>query len=181
MASVARAAGVSKALVFYHFETKPKFYLFLFDEAVSYLAEQKEAWAIREEVDVFEAVERTIRFRQAMMKAYPSLFQFLTAAYRESHEDVRAELEARRDRLARDATQESLGHLDASRLRDPGEMGTLLRIITLAADGFVRERESELFEDSEGALAEFRVLLDSLERHYLKPELLDEPPSQETP
>lgn len=97
MSAIADEADISKSLLFYYFKNKAEYYLYLFDTAIEFVNEKKGGNINDKKYDLFELVSQTVERRMKMICEYPYLYKFIAKAYYEEFEDIKHELDKRKN------------------------------------------------------------------------------------
>jgi len=176
MAAVAEEAGISKALLFYYFRNKKEYYLYLFDLAMKVLHDTQPSPDAEKPLELFALVELAVRYRLVLVRDYPYLMRFATRAYYERDLLLQPDLEQRKSKLTFTGIQLLLPMLDRSCLRDPADAEILIQMILTLAEGCIRGREDLTAKGIQESLIPFRAMLQSLKKHYYKPEACKEDP-----
>lgn len=92
-AMLAEAAGVSKALLFHHFNSKKELYLSLLDRCVEKAREQMNLAMLQEYEDFFAAREKLSLMKYEFNKKNPAIYKIFKEAYLTTPDDLKAEIE----------------------------------------------------------------------------------------
>jgi len=141
MAAIADEASISKSLLFYYFENKKEYYLFLFDAAIAFMNKQKTNSFGNQKVDLFEAVNKTVERRMKALQDYPYLFRFATNAYYETHDDIAFEIIKKKQGIKQFGKNELLSIIKREPFKDESDMPILVDIILYIAEGCMRGSE----------------------------------------
>lgn len=172
MAIIADEAGISKSLLFYYFKNKQEYYLFLFDNAVEFIFKQTTKDIYGEKHDLFLLVNQTIERRMATLRKYPYVYRFLAKAYYETLEDIKCEVEKRKEAMFQIGTEEMMKLIDCEKFKDPADLRVVINIITYAAEGCMRGREDLDITKMQKIIPLFEEMMESLKLHYYKQEYL---------
>ncbi len=170
MAAVAAKAGISKALLFYYFQNKKEYYLYLFTQAMTLMKDERLETLSVCKLDLFEWVKQTVRHRLALLKTYPCLIRFVTRAYYETDPAVLPAITSKKQELLGVGVREVLAHIDLSPFIDPSDAEILLTVILNVAEGCMRGQEVLNAAHLTAVVASFDRMMDSLRRHYYRPE-----------
>ena len=102
------------------------------------------------------------------MSKYPDMLRFLNAAYFETDPLVSADIKRIKARYMKHDTSSILENTDRSRFRDPEAPEKLLKLITLAVEGYMSVNRQEVFKNPDKALKEMEALILSLRDNYYK-------------
>lgn len=91
-ADIAKAAGISKAMLFYYFTSKKEMYLDLVQEASDLLTDTIQAHSSSVSTDFFERVLELSHIKIEVLKKRPFLIPFLYTAFGETDPEVSDEL-----------------------------------------------------------------------------------------
>lgn len=174
MAAVAAEAGISKALLFYYFQNKREYYLYLFSQAMELMRDVRLETLPAHKLDLFDWVRQTVRHRLSMLKDYPCLIRFATCAYYETDPAVRPAIASQKQLLLGQGTQEILARIDLTPFIDPADAEMLLALILNVAEGCMRGQEVLHTPQLNTVVAGFDRMMDSLRRHYYRPEVWKE-------
>ncbi len=170
MAAVAAEAGISKALLFYYFHNKREYYLYLFAQAMELMRDARLDTPPDAKLDLFDWVRQTVRQRLSMLKDYPCLMRFATRAYYETDPAVQPAIASKKQALWGQGTQEILARIDPAPFVDAGDADMLLTLILHVAEGCMRGQEVLNAAHLNAVVAGFDRMMDSLRRHYYRPE-----------
>jgi len=170
MAAVAAEAGISKALLFYYFHNKREYYLYLFTQAMDQMRDGRLEALPACKLELFDWIRRTVRHRLSMLKDYPSLIRFATRAYYETDPAVQPAIASRKQTLWDHGTQEILARIDPSPFINAGDAEILITLILNIAEGCMRGQEALNAAHLNAIVAGFDQMMDSLQRHYYRPE-----------
>ena len=170
MAAVAAEAGISKALLFYYFQNKREYYLYLFAQAMDLMREARLEAIPAHTLDLFDWVRQSVLHRLSMLKEYPCLIRFATRAYYETDPAVQPAIASQKQLLLGQGTQEILARIDPAPLIDPADAEMLLTLILNVAEGCMRGQEVLHATQLNAIVAGFDRMMDSLKRHYYRPE-----------
>lgn len=92
-ADIAKAAGISKAMLFYYFTSKKDMYLTLFQQAAGMLLSTVFAHPESISTDFFQRLLELSRIKIEVLKQCPFLTQFLYSAFGETDPEVYHELQ----------------------------------------------------------------------------------------
>lgn len=168
MSFVAGEASISKSLMFYYFKNKKEYYLYLFDMAIRFLNDRKEESIYGEKNDLFQLVNQEIEWRLRAMHDYPYLLQFVARAYYESEEEIKSELEIRKQALTLIGKEDILKLIDYEPFQNPSDAKELIDMILLIAEGCMRGREELNDVKIREILPTFQNMMNSLKKHYYK-------------
>lgn len=173
MDDVARAAGVSKALLFHYFGSKRNFYLYLYRYALDYLAEHLASrMYCDDEDDFFALIERGQALKFEILGEHPDLMQFLIAGYFEPSDEVSPEIRDRLFDLIAQSGKRFAERVDASKFADGITVEQATDIVMLFSDGFMRQQTPDKLADLDALNREYLAYLDVLRRRFYRKDCL---------
>ena len=146
---LAEAAGVSKALIFHHFNSKKELYLALLDRCVEETKRQLNVTALLEYQDFFAAREKLSLMKYAFNKENADIYKVLKEAYLMTPAELKAEMEKRSDAflIERNKLWEEL--FEKVPLREGVGRGQAFELVMLTLDYFDQKFLAEMTADNE--------------------------------
>lgn len=166
--SIAEAAGISKSLLFHYFGNKKGFYLYLFETALKTAESIADEEGLAGERDFFLYIIKNLRREIRLISRYPYMLRFLNAAYFETDPQVCPDIKLIKLRYMKNDTADFLENIDRSRFKDPEAPEKVLKLITLAVEGYMTLNKQEVFENPDIAMKEMEELILSLRDNYYK-------------
>lgn len=90
---IARAAGISKSLLFHYFHNKKELYLFLWNTASQLTMDTLKDYGCYEPTDLFEMMRRGLYAKIAIMEKYPNVTGFVLKAFYEKEPEIACEIQ----------------------------------------------------------------------------------------
>ncbi len=94
MREIAEEAGISKSLLFHYFRNKKELYLYLWTHAAEVTVQVLTDYGCYSGTDVFEAMEKGLQAKIALMARHPHMTAFTLRAFYEKDEEVREDVQA---------------------------------------------------------------------------------------
>ena len=161
--AIAKRAGVSKGLLFHYFKDKRELYLYLFqyaiDECMEAFNRQMERMSYFGETDFFAALD-------------PGLFRFVMRAYYEGDNVLTPRLRKKLNDVLRESTDSFLSRMDLYKFKDGVDPKSLVRLLTLAAEGMLAETKACTPEEIDKLFQEYKKYADMLRQNLYKEEYL---------
>lgn len=157
---LAKAAGVSRALLFHHFRNKKELYLEVVDRSLEKGKQEIDFEFLAEQSDFFAAREQFSRLKFNFFQKNPDAYRILTEVLVETPEEVKKEVEERYGKLGVRLEKFWEGLFRKVPLRDQTDRGQAYRLVRLVLDDFDRKYISEATEDD--------VLNESYFQRFLK-------------
>lgn len=148
-AMLAEAAGISKALIFHHFQSKKELYLCLLDRCVEKARTQISRDALLEYEDFFEAREKLSMMKFEFNKENPDIYKVLMEAYLATPDELKAEIEVRSKVFfaERDKLWERL--FEKASLKEGVDRGQAFELVMLTLDYFDQKYLAEMTAENE--------------------------------
>lgn len=137
VAEIAAEAGISKALLFYHFKNKKELYLFLWKKSLLAIEEQLHAAKVIETDDLFEMLRRSLHGKCEIMRKYPYMSSFSMKAYYEQCPEIVAEIQKDFQIASDDSLAKVLNRIDQSKFSEGTDIAYMYQEMLWAADGFL--------------------------------------------
>ncbi len=141
---IVKEAGISKGLLFHYFNNKKGLYLFLYD----YLQEmfmnkiyEKINW---NEKDLFIRYREIGLLKFELFKSYPETVNFIKVAYLEESNEVKSELEHRRNISITAAYQKLFTDFEHSKFKEGIDINKAIQIIFWSMEGFANHQQEKL-------------------------------------
>ncbi len=174
--SIAKRAGVSKALLFHYFKDKRELYLYLFqyaiDECMRIFDRHMLKAAYFGETDFFRTLEIGQKVKMDMVRRHPGLFRFVMRAYYEGDNVLTPKLRKKLDDVLRETTDSFLSRMDLHKFKDGVDPKILVRLLTLAAEGMLAETKARTPEEINKLFQEYQKYADMLRQNLYKEEYL---------
>ena len=171
--SIAKRAGVSKALLFHYFKDKRELYLYLFRFALDVCIRQ---YMVKTydfgETDFFLALEKGQEVKMDMVSRYPGLFRFVMRAYYERDSILSPKLRKGLNDLLETTSRDFLARMDLYKFKDGIDPWEVIRLLTLAAEGMMARTGACTVEEINELFQEYQKYADMLRRHLYKEEYL---------
>lgn len=171
--SIAKRAGVSKALLFHYFKDKRELYLYLFQFALNVCIKQ---YMLKTydfgETDFFLALEKGQTVKMDMVRRYPGLFRFVMRAYYERDSILSPKLRRGLNDLLESTSKDFLKRMDLYKFKDGVDPWEVIRLLTLAAEGMMARTGAYTEEEIEILFQEYRKYADMLRQNLYKEEYL---------
>jgi TetR/AcrR family transcriptional regulator len=167
-------AGISKGALFFYFNNKKDLYLYLYDYAIEIIKNEILSKFNKDEKDIFARTRQVTILKIEILKKYPELYDFITAAYMETAVEVRSELELRNKEMSIAAQLIMNEDIDTSNFQEGINAKTAMDIITWSIEGFskkemYRVKSYELYElNYSQVLEELDIYLELLKRSFYK-------------
>ncbi len=153
------AAGISKGLIFHYFGNKKKLFLYLYEFAYGLVYDR--IVKSFEQADLFDRIRESERIKLAVVNEYPYVLDFLMSVRKETDEQLQEAItQVKVDRFP-PWKENFLPGLDASRLREGIDLEKVIKIISWATDGLLKEHKDgfvleEVFAEMDEYLAQMR-------------------------
>lgn len=174
--SIAKRAGVSKALLFHYFKDKRELYLYLFQYAIDQCMEIFNQHMLKAtyfgETDFFRTLEVGHKVKMDMVCRHPGLFRFVMRAYYEGDNILTPKLRKKLDDVLRDTTESFLSRMDLYKFKDGVDPRAVVRLLTLASEGMLAETRAVTAEEINRLFQEYQKYADMLRRNLYKEEYL---------
>ena len=174
--SIAKRAGVSKALLFHYFKDKRELYLYLFQYAIDECMNIFNRHILKAvyfgETDFFRTLEIGHKVKMDMVLRHPGLFRFVMRAYYERDSVLTPRLRKKLDDVLEKTTADFLSRMDLHKFKDGVDPNVVVRLLTLAAEGMLAETGACTPEEINNLFAEYKKYADMLRQHLYKEEYL---------
>lgn len=146
-AMLAKAAGISKALVFHHFKSKKELYLRILDSCLERGAVEMGFDHLSNHQDFFEAREKFSLVKAAYFRDNPDLHKVVREAFFATPDEVRAEIEEKYGTLIANKDREWERLFEKVPLRKGVDRRQAFKLVMLALDYCDNQYLSQLTED----------------------------------
>lgn len=174
--SIAKRAGVSKALLFHYFKDKRELYLYLFQYAIDQCMEIFNKHILKAdyygERDFFQTLEMGHKVKMDMVRRHPGLFRFVMRAYYERDSVLTPKLHKKLDDVLEQTTTDFLARMDLTRFKDGVDPRRVVRLLTLASEGMLAETGAYTAQEIDTLFAEYKAYADMLRQFLYKEEYL---------
>lgn len=173
-ADIAKAAGISKAMLFYYFNSKKELYLDLIQEAFNVLLSAMGAHPDSIPTDFFERLLALSRIKIEVLKKCPFLTQFLFSAFLEADPEVCDELRACFSAGDMFRNEMMALHTDHEKFKESVRPELVMQLLTDCSLGLfaVRTTDDCSPETIDRRMDRFRLYLDLLKQNFYKEEYL---------
>lgn len=171
--SIAKRAGVSKSLLFHYFKDKRELYLYLYQYALDVCVKQYvEKSCDFGETDFFLALEKGHKVKMELVRRHPGLFRFVMRTYYERDSVLSPKLRQGLDDLMETTIRDFLSRMDLYKFKDGVDPKSLVRLLTLAAEGMLSETKACTPEEIDKLFQEYKKYADMLRQNLYKEEYL---------
>lgn len=170
--SIAKAAGISKALLFHYFGSKRELYLHLYKYAENFFVQSMSQYHNYAATDFFEIMADAQACKIRILSVHPNLMEFLTKCYLEKDPQVAGELNHNFAAIIEQSSERFLARVDASKFVDGVEPRQVLDIVLWMADGYMRAQTPSALADLDRLNSTYLAYLDLLKSRFYKPEYL---------
>lgn len=140
--------------------------MYLFEIALKTAASIEDEENLAGEIDFFIYIIKNLRREIRLMSKYPYMLRFLNNAYFETDPQVSSDIKLIKNRYMKNDAVDFLKNVDRSRFKDPEAPEKLLKLITLAVEGYMALNKQEVFKNPEVAMKEMEDLILSLRDNY---------------
>ena len=146
---LAKAAGISRTLIFHHFKSKKELYLSLLDRCFEKGRMEMNFDTLQESQEFFEAKEKASTIKFNYYKENPNLYKVVMEAFYHTPEELKVDIEEKYGELIddRDKVLEEL--FKKVPLREGVERKQAFKLIKLTLEYFENKYLSELVEDKD--------------------------------
>ncbi|SFG59697.1 transcriptional regulator, TetR family [Halobacillus alkaliphilus] len=141
--TIVKKAGISKGLLFHYFSNKKELYLKIYDYFVDLFLSEVQEKVDWEDKDIFNRHRQMASLKIKLFYQYPNVFNFLNAAFTENAQDLRGELESRRERFINHNYREMLQDIDMSKFREDMDVSKMIEIISWSMEGFAYKQQAK--------------------------------------
>lgn len=155
---LAEAAGISKALIFHHFESKKKLYLSILDRCIEKGRIDMDFDTLIESQDFFKAKEISSITKFHYYKENPKLMKIIREAFYMTPDGLRMEIKEKYGKLNHNNEEEWKRLFSKVPLRDDVDRNQAFKLITITLDYFDQKYLSDLENNmdlDEGYLKDF--------------------------
>lgn len=171
--SIIKAAGVSKGLLFYHFETKKDLFLQTYDYAVELVMNDFYNLMNLEQRDILERWKQGALLKMDLIRVHPKIFDFLSQAVLTNDEEVKEEIKERYISLANTTIPKVYDNIDRSLFRDDIDIDAAIKVILNTIEEYARsetkyaQNEADKGKSTGDYYAEYGRILSDLDRYIL--------------
>ena len=170
---IAEAAGVSKGLLFHHYQSKKKLYLLIIENSIDLLASEVENEWTSSDDDFFVQLKRFIQTKIKAAIKYPLEYQLLIQAFSNAPKSLNEEIHQlilkKSQEIQPLGDQAIYGLLKTYSLRDGIDIALVEDVVRVVLDRFAQRliseyagRYKELIHNKESVLLELDAIIDLL-------------------
>ena len=147
VSDIAKAAGISKAMVFHYFGTKKDLYFYLLNFCSNLVVEEINHKMDNSITDFFERIIMATTIKVAIIKKYPATLSFLYSVYYETNEEVKDGIVTIMSQGDAFRTNIVFEGLDDSKFKEGVDVKLVMKMLTWMSEGFVNPSKSLQSED----------------------------------
>ena len=170
---IAEAAGVSKGLLFHHYQSKKKLYFLIIENSIDLLASEVENDWTSSDDDFFVQLKRFIQTKIKAAIKYPLEYQLLIQAFSNAPKSLNEEIHQlilkKSQEIQPLGDQAIYGLLKTYSLRDGIDIALVEDVVRVVLDRFAQRliseyagRYNELIHNKESVLLELDAIIDLL-------------------
>lgn len=164
---IAKAAGISKSLLFHYFNNKKELYIFVYKYSIEVMKNKLNEAQLDNETDFFELMKKTILKKAEILAVYPLLTEFLLHAYYETYTDVADDIATINSELMTDIYPTYLKNIKTNKFKDNISLEMAMNIVTWISDGYMNSKKNTYIKVNE-IVDEFSKYLDLLKNLLYK-------------
>jgi AcrR family transcriptional regulator len=174
VADIAKAAGISKAMVFTYFGSKSGLYEYLSRLVMSVTLDtfQSAKSELLGVTDYFERISVSSRLKIKMMKAHLSILEFSASMYVERDPEVRPMIESLLAGAFKIRDEMLAANVGAHKFKDEEDIERVTKMTEWMASGCAADWKGKNADDLDGIMAIFDDCLNALKQHFYKEEYL---------
>jgi len=134
--AIVREAGISKGLLFHYFGTKDGLYGFILKNACDMIYNEYLVLIDLKQMDFIEKVWQMTLLKMDLSYKHPALFDFLSKAYMDLHENPNEEFAKYFEKTRSDATEKILSEIDTTLFKDGIDPKKAANIILWTLNGY---------------------------------------------
>jgi len=134
--AIVREAGISKGLLFHYFGTKDGLYSFILKNACDMIYNEYLVLIDLKQMDFIEKVWQMTLLKMDLSYKHPALFDFLSKAYMDLHENPNEEFAKYFEKTRSDATEKILSEIDTTLFKDGIDPKKAANIILWTLNGY---------------------------------------------
>lgn len=171
VSDIAKAAGISKGMVFHYFGTKKDLYLYLIRMCTDIITNEINKGFDSTATDFFERIKQSSDIKVSVMKRHTDIPFFLISVYFESNPEVKSDITSflsignnYRNKIAFDG-------MDTSKFKDGIDPKLVMKMLIWMAEGYSSQLSVSTL-DLDIMLKEFYECMDLLRNNFYKEEYL---------
>ncbi len=168
MSEIARAAGISKSLLFHYFHNKKE--LFLWEECAKTTIEFLTKYDCYCQKDLFESMERGMRAKIEIIRLYPDMGNFAIRAFYEKDPEINAAVQESYHRHFNLKADRARLNLDPEQFIPGLDIPMMYREMYWASEGYLWEMVQRGHVDVEQMEKDFTRLMEFWKSIYLRKE-----------
>jgi AcrR family transcriptional regulator len=172
VSDIAKAAGISKAMVFHYFGTKKDLYFYLLNFCIKLVMDEISIKFDTSITDFFERIKLATRIKIDVMKEYPASLAFLNSVYYENDDEVKdgiASMISQGDSVRYKMVFEGM---DYSKFKEGVDVKLVMKMLMWISEGFINPVKSLQKEDLDTISEDFYKSMNLLKNNLYKEEYL---------
>lgn len=170
VAEIASRAGISKALLFYHFKNKKELYLFLWEKAIDLTQIATKEQNVLGTTDYFEMLRRSLTAKCNLLGHYPYVSEFALRAYYENDPAIKDDIQKSFQQISLDSEQKIFETIDPHKIRADIDIYQMHQEMIWTSAGYLHMAFMSGELDVEKLKSDFEKLITMWEKVYKKSE-----------
>lgn len=168
MSEIAKAAGISKSLLFHYFHNKKELYLFLWEKCAETTIEYLTRYECYGQKELFESMERGMRAKMEIIRLYPDMGNFTIKAFYEQDPEINAAVQESYHRHFNLKADRTRVNLDPAQFIPGLDIPQMYHEMYWASEGYLWEMVQRGNVDVEQMERDFTKLLNFWKSIYLR-------------
>lgn len=171
-ADIAKAAGISKAMIFHYFGTKKAMFFYLLDVSMKWVSQSMFDELNDMPEDFFDRITMLTKLKMDTLNKWPSLFQFCTAMFYEQDPEIDEEMNLWKAKGAEKRTELVLTDFDRKKFKESASPELAMELLIGYSIGIGQEASGRKIGDMSELVEKFIACADMLKRNLYKEEYL---------
>lgn len=165
---IVRNAGISKGLLFHYFKNKKQLYLYVFDYFIDLMMRELTAKFNPEERDIFKRIKNIAELKFQLIRKHRDIIRFLEKAYFEDSEELRGELDGRKQKLLEVNMGKFFDNIDTTKFKQGYDIGQIMNIVTWTFEGIANKHANQSVIDYDSVFAEADAYTELFKKSFYK-------------
>ena len=184
---IVKEAGISKGSLFYYFQSKKNFYMYLFDYCASQMERRIDVPGedgiptYMQKTDFFERLREIQLLKAKFSKDYPHVYSFMKSVIFEASPVVHGEIQNISNNIIKERTMEFYYNLDTYKFKDGIDPKMVLQLLTWCSEGCAnqllikqkrRSSHNQTEDDFKEIIGVYNTYVELLRTNFYKEEYL---------